>query len=129
MSIDPLKWEILSSDPTGDGSRLGGVMRQASRSLAMVGAIALASLSAGSAGAQSIGWNLIQPTACYEFAGLTNGQTLSTVWVYTSTYTVHITNPAAATAALQWCYDRSAFWAYYNGGTTWTLFWVTPGLK
>jgi len=59
---------------------------------------------------------------------MSNGQYVYTLWVYTSTYTVEILDPVTVGAALQWCYNASAFWGYYNGAG-WPMFYITPGMK
>ena len=70
------------------------------------------SLGTGGADAQVPGWNIIRPTACFEYASSSpNGQIVSTLWVYTNTFTITMTDPAGINAATQWCYNGSAFWA------------------
>jgi hypothetical protein len=86
-------------------------------------------LSASSAQAQVAGWNLIRPTSCFLFANSANGQVTNTLWVYTNTFTVTLMDPGSINAATQWCYDRSAFWAYNTGGSVWSWLYIVPGLK
>jgi len=103
-------------------------MHNVVKALIAAGAIAL-SLAAGSAEAQSIGWNVIRPTSCeYWMAVNNNGQYVYTLYVYTSTFTVTVFDPVSVGAAVQWCYNSSAFWGYYNGGG-WAMFYITPGMK
>jgi hypothetical protein len=87
------------------------------------------SLMPGRADAQSIGWNVIRPTACFQSVASANGQYVYTLYVYTNTFTVTLADPVSVGAALQWCYNGSAFWGYYNGSAVWSMLYVTPGLK
>jgi hypothetical protein len=104
-------------------------MHRTIKALAVAGAIAAGlPLASGTAQAQSIGWNIIRPVACFEsVAANSAGQYVYTAWIYTNTFTVTLVDPVSIGAALQWCYNGSAFWAYYSGG--WSEIYVTPGLK
>lgn len=96
----------------------------------VAGAIAMGSLLApGEAGAQSIGWNVIRPTDCFLSVASSNGQYVYTAYVYTSSFTVTVLDPVSINAAMQWCYNGSAFWGYYNGTPVWSMFWITPGMR
>ena len=94
-------------------------------------AIAIASLlAAGEAAAQSPGWNVIRPTACFESVAVnSSGQYVYTTYIYTDTFTVTVVDPVMSTAALQYCYNGSAFWGYFAGPSVWSMFWITPGMK
>jgi hypothetical protein len=101
-------------------------MHRTVKALLVAGAIAIG--SSGNAAAQSVGWNVIRPTACFESIAFGNGQYVYTLYVYTNTFTVSIADPVTVGAALQWCYNASAFWGYFNGGG-WSMFYITPGMK
>jgi len=106
-------------------------MHRTIRGIAVAGAIATGSLLApGKADAQSVGWNVIRPVDCFlSVAANSSGQYVYTAYVYTNTYTVTLVDPVSINAAMQWCYNGSAFWGYYNGTPVWSMIWVTPGMK
>jgi hypothetical protein len=105
-------------------------MHRTLKAVAVVLAISAGlSLMPGRAEAQSPGWNVIRPTACFQSVASANGQYVYTLYVYTSTFTVTLVDPVSVTAALQWCYNASAFWGYYNGTPVWSMLYVTPGMK
>jgi hypothetical protein len=104
-------------------------MHRTIRGIIAAGAIAM-SLATGTAEAQSSGWNVIRPVDCFlSVAANAQGQYVYTAYVYTDTYTVTIVDPVSINAAMQWCYNGSAFWGYYNGTPVWSMFWITPGMK
>jgi len=99
------------------------------RAISLAGAVGL-SLVSGSAGAQTQGWNLVRPQYCFEYSSSSNGQTVSTLTVYTPTYNFQVAGPVMQSAVLQWCYSGSPFWAYNDGpGHPWWMFWIVAGLK
>jgi hypothetical protein len=106
-------------------------MDRTTKTFTAASAMAIAALLApGQAGAQNIGWNLIRPNGCFHSVAVnTSGQFVYTAYVYTSTFTVTLTDPVSIGAALQWCYNGSAFWGYYNGTPVWSDLYTTPGLK
>ena len=105
-------------------------MHKTIKAITVAGAIAIGSLATDRADAQSIGWNVIRPTACFlSVAADAQGQYVYTAYVYTDTFTAHFADPVSIDAALKWCYDRSAFWGNYNGTFFWDMIWVTPGMK
>jgi len=88
--------------------------------MAVATIIAVLSMAMHHANAQSPGaWNVVRPTSCYEFGTSENGQISDTLWVYTNTFTVTLSDPAAIHAALFPCYIGWPFWAYYFGGNNW----------
>jgi hypothetical protein len=104
-------------------------MHRKTRAITLVGAIGLSLVSA-STGAQDQGWNLVRPQYCFEYSSSANGQTTSTLIVYTQTYTFQVAGPVMQGAVLQWCYSGSAFYAYNDGPNhPWWMFWIVPGLK
>jgi hypothetical protein len=103
-------------------------MHRTIKAMTVAGALAM-SLAAGTAEAQSQGWNVIRPTDCFlSVAANAQGQYVYTAYVYTSSFTVTVLDPVSINAAMQWCYNGSAFWGYYNGTPVWSMFWITPGL-
>jgi hypothetical protein len=79
---------------------------------------------------QILGWNIIRPTNCYEFGTAQNGQISDTLWVYTNTFTVTLSDPAAIHAALVPCYSGWPFWAYNFGGNNWAAaIWINTGQR
>jgi len=101
------------------------------RMIAFAGSIAAGLASTiSTVNAQVVGWNEVLPTSCYEYAySGTNGQLVSNLYVYTSSFTVNLTDPAAINAAMQWCYNGSAFYAYWLGGSWGAYIYVIPGLR
>jgi|SRR5215471_1540837 len=99
------------------------------RSLPAVGGALVILLAAGAAHAQSAGWNLVRPQHCFEYASSSNGQTVSTLIVYTQTYTFQVADDVMKGAILQWCYNGSAFYGYNAGPNVWSMFWIVPGLR
>jgi hypothetical protein len=95
---------------------------------AVGGALAML-LVAGAAQAQSPGWNLVHPQYCYEYDSSSNGQIVSTLIVYTQTYTFQVADDVMKGAILQWCYNNSAFYGYNAGPNVWSMFWIVPGLR
>jgi hypothetical protein len=67
-------------------------------------------LAGGAAQAQSPGWNLVQPQYCFEYASSSDGQIVSTLFVYTQTYAFQVADDVMKGAILQWCYNSSAFY-------------------
>ncbi len=98
------------------------------KAMTVAGAIGL-SLVSGSAGAQVPGWNLVRPQYCFQYSSSANGQIVSTLVVYTQTYTFQVPDPVMQSAVLQWCYNGSGFYGYNAGPSTWSMFWIVPGLK
>jgi hypothetical protein len=82
------------------------------------------------ANAQILAWNIIRPTNCYEFGTAQNGQISDTLRVYTNTFAVTLSDPAAIHAALLPCYSGSPFWAYNFGGNDWAAtMWTNTGQR
>jgi hypothetical protein len=88
------------------------------------------SMGMSMANAQSPGWNIVRPTNCYEFGASQNGQISDTLWVYTSTFRVTLSDPAAIQAALLPCYTGWPFWAYFFGDNSWAgMIWINTGQR
>lgn len=104
-------------------------MHRTIKALVLAGAIGL-SLAPGAADAQSPGWNLVRPQYCFEYASSLNGQTVSTLIVYTQTYTFQVArDPVMQSAVLQWCSSGAPFYGYNAGPNIWSMFWMQAGLK
>lgn len=104
-------------------------MLRAIQAMTVAGAIGL-SLVPGSAGAQVPGWNLVRPLYCFEYASSANGQVISTLIVYTQTYTFQVAHdPVMQGAVLQWCSSGAPFYGYNAGPSIWSMFWMQAGLK
>ncbi len=81
--------------------------------------------------AQSSGnWNQVRPTNCFVYGYSQNGQVIDNLQVYTSNYSLVLTDTAAIHAALYPCYTGAPFWAYYFGGNNWSQWiWIETGQR
>jgi hypothetical protein len=107
-------------------------MHQSVRAAAVAAMVAIGSpMLTEAADAQTIGWNLIRPVACetYEFTSADPNRPVTNLIIWTSTFTIYANDSPNISALLKFCYDGSAFYGYYNGSSTWSEFYVVPGLK
>jgi hypothetical protein len=92
-------------------------------------AIGLSSLPAS---AQSPGWNLVTPRSCETYATSSpdgSSRVITSLIVWTDTYSFTVSDSLTISTLFKFCHDGSQFWGYYAGPTTWTLFFVTAGLR
>src|SRR5262249_53982452 len=101
-------------------------MLRSIKSAVLAVVIAAGSLAAGSAQAQTPGWNLIHPTGCFVYDGPTvNGLRTSNIDVYTVTYTVTLRDPGSVDMASSLCLASRPFYSYYTGGS-WSWVYFNP---
>jgi hypothetical protein len=88
-------------------------------------------LLSGGADAQSSGWNLVTPRICetYGTSSPDGSRVITNLIVWTDTYSFTVTDSLTISTLFKFCHDGSVFYGYYAGPSTWTMFYVTPGLK
>jgi len=105
-------------------------MLRSMKSTLLAAAITIGGLAAGSAQAQSNGWNVIRPTGCFVYDGPTvNGVRTSYIDVYTSSFTVTLRDPGSVNMASTLCLSSRPFWSYNTGGNNWTSVYFSPYLN
>ena len=87
-------------------------------------------LAAGTAQAQSNGWNIIRPTGCFVYDGPSvNGLRTSYIDVYTASFTITLRDPGSVNMASNLCLSSRPFWSYNTGGNNWTWVYFSPYLQ
>lgn len=108
-------------------------MNQSAKSITLAGMVAIGlPLLTGGADAQNVGqWNLVRPRICetYGFSSPDGSRVITSLIVWTDTYSFTVRDSLAISTLFKFCYDGSAFYGYDAGPNLWTDFYVIPGLR